>query len=287
VTLWLFKDAAAFLDVAGPRLLAREAENALLLGVAAAVRDGRRYGPEPPFLACVVAGGAVTAAAVRTPPYNLLLSRATRPDWEPIAAHLAAVGAALPGVSAERDVALAFAQWWSTACGVPQHVAMHQRVYRLATVTFPAGVPGHGRWAEASDAQLLGAWLGAFTVEAAPDSPSTDPAAAVARHIAARTLLVWDDGGPVSMAATVHSTVHGGSVSLVYTPPEKRDRGYASSCVASLSQRILDSGKSFCTLFTDLANPKSNRIYPRIGYRPLVDCLDVRFAAAPEDRQST
>lgn len=78
MTLRLFDGAAAFLDVVGPPLLEREAENALILGVAAAVRDGRRYGPAPPLFACVVDGEDVVAVAVRTPPYNLLLSRAAR-----------------------------------------------------------------------------------------------------------------------------------------------------------------------------------------------------------------
>lgn len=46
---------------------------------------------------------------------------------------------------------------------------------------------------------------------------------------------------------------------------------YASACVAALSQLILDEGKEFCTLFTDLANPTSNHIYQQIGYRPVCD----------------
>ena len=64
---------------------------------------------------------------------------------------------------------------------------------------------------------------------------------------------------------------------LVYTPSDLRGRGYASACVAELSQRILDSGKAFCTLFTDLANPISNSIYQRIGYRPLGDFREITF----------
>jgi predicted GNAT family acetyltransferase len=33
----------------------------------------------------------------------------------------------------------------------------------------------------------------------------------------------------------------------------------------------LAEGRRFCVLFTDLANPTSNAIYARIGYRPLAD----------------
>ena len=34
---------------------------------------------------------------------------------------------------------------------------------------------------------------------------------------------------------------------------------------------LLDGGRRFCFLFTDLANPTSNSIYQRIGYRPVTD----------------
>lgn len=59
------------------------------------------------------------------------------------------------------------------------------------------------------------------------------------------------------------------AVNAVYTPPELRRRGYAASCVAVLSQLLLDSGREFCTLFADRANSTSNGVYRRIGYQPL------------------
>ena len=91
---------------------------------------------------------------------------------------------------------------------------------------------------------------------------------------------MWEDGDRVSMCSRSRPTLHGASIGLVYTPPGLRGRGYASACVADLSQRILDSGKAFCTLFTDLANPTSNAIYQRIGYRPLCDFREIRFSDA-------
>jgi predicted GNAT family acetyltransferase len=79
------------------------------------------------------------------------------------------------------------------------------------------------------------------------------------------------------MAAVSRPTPNGISVSLVYTPPEKRGNGYASACVAALSQRQLDAGKRFCTLFTDLSNSTSNALYQRVGYRPLAEFVEIRF----------
>ena len=60
----------------------------------------------------------------------------------------------------------------------------------------------------------------------------------------------------------------------VYTPPEERGQGYASAAVAALSQHVLDSGATPC-LFTDQANPTSNAIYQRLGYRPLADMANL------------
>ena len=72
-------------------------------------------------------------------------------------------------------------------------------------------------------------------------------------------------------------TSHGIAVSLVYTPRELRNCGYASACVAALSQQLLDAGWEFCTLYTDLANSTSNSIYQRIGYRPVCDSNEYHF----------
>jgi predicted GNAT family acetyltransferase len=63
----------------------------------------------------------------------------------------------------------------------------------------------------------------------------------------------------------------------VYTPAHLRNCGYATSCVAALTRRVLESGKKFCCLYTDLANPTSNSIYQKIGYHPICDVQDWIF----------
>jgi len=44
-----------------------------------------------------------------------------------------------------------------------------------------------------------------------------------------------------------------------------------------VTQAQLDSGKRYCFLFADLANPTSNHIYQAIGYEPVADAADHRF----------
>lgn len=80
------------------------------------------------------------------------------------------------------------------------------------------------------------------------------------------------------MAGVVAHTPHGARIGYVYTPPEWRGRGYASACVAGLSQRVLDSGRRFCFLYTDLSNPTSNALYQRIGYEHVCNVIDYEFS---------
>ena len=90
-------------------------------------------------------------------------------------------------------------------------------------------------------------------------------------RIANRDIYIWEDGCSACMAAQTRPTAHGIGVSLVYTPADLRRKGYASASVAALSQMLLDSGRSFCALFADLANPTVNHIYQAIGYVPVAD----------------
>jgi predicted GNAT family acetyltransferase len=62
----------------------------------------------------------------------------------------------------------------------------------------------------------------------------------------------------------------------VYTPPEHRGHGYASAVTARAAWDILDHA-AVPVLYTDLANPTSNKIYRAIGFRPVTDRTSVTF----------
>ena len=63
-------------------------------------------------------------------------------------------------------------------------------------------------------------------------------------------------------------------VGPVYTPGAQRGHGYASVLTAHVSRLLRDSGARVC-LFTDQANPTSNKIYAAIGYVPVVDMANL------------
>jgi predicted GNAT family acetyltransferase len=127
--------------------------------------------------------------------------------------------------------------------------------------------------------ELVAAWMAGFAVDGRlPGHEGEVLRRSAATRIAGGALFLWDDGGaPASMASLQGATRHGIRVSFVYTPPERRSRGYASACVAAVSARALAGGSRFCTLYTDLSNPTSNAIYQRLGYRRIGEAAMVAF----------
>jgi len=183
-------------------------------------------------------------------------------------------------VVADVATAAAFTDAWSRLGGPRFELARSERIYRLDTVRAPAHLSGSMRTATEDDFDLALEWLQAFATDTG-EPTNSDPAGSARRFIPARpgtrALMLWEvDGQPVSMAGYTGPTPHGMRISAVYTPPNLRKRGYASACVATLSQHLLDEGRQFCFLFTDLANPTSNHIYQQIGYEPVCDVSNCR-----------
>ena len=134
--------------------------------------------------------------------------------------------------------------------------------------------PGRMREAGPDDLPTVLVWLQAFADEALGETPHVEDVELSYRRKEADpngAWLVWDDGGPVSLAAFGNPTPNGTRIGPVYTPPDQRGRGYATSLVADLTAERLAAGLAFCFLFTNLANPTSNAIYARIGYEPVAD----------------
>lgn len=273
-------DPGAFLEAARPLLLEDEARNNLILGIATTMRD--HPSAYAGFRLWVVEDRRrIVGAALRTPPYNLVVAGpASRAALGALAETLSAGGVGLPGVTGGVPEAEDFADVWEAVAGVTRRRRMTQRIYRLITLRPVEGVRGEVRPATERDRPLLLEWLRAFATEAMPrDAPDLGPEQTVdARLREGRGgFTIWEDGGPVSLAGWGGTTPNGVRIGPVYTPPEFRCRGYGSAVTAAVSAERLASGRTFCFLYTDLANPTSNRIYSDIGYEPVCDSIDYAF----------
>jgi predicted GNAT family acetyltransferase len=264
------KHALAFLEK-------REAENNLLLGISSWLATHPEPGSKTPYFATVEKNGNVQAAALMTPPHNLVLSHAKKGCLVAIAEHLSSEALVLPGVVGPAETSRTFAEIWAEKTGGTFQLHKPLRIYQLSQVTPPPRADGRMRLASENDTHTLVRWIRDFSVE---EPQSRDEASeSLQRLLTDHRLYVWEDRELCSMAAWSGPTTHGVRINFVYTPPELRGRGYASACVAALSRSMLDSGKTFCYLFTDLSNPSANKIYQRIGYRPVSDFAEYRSQA--------
>jgi uncharacterized protein len=279
----LHQDPAEFFAVVAPFLERREAEHNLQLGFRQRLEaDRHAFGPGDPLLYAALDGRNVTAVATQTPPFGLVLSEVDDlRTVEALADRLAADGAELPTAMGPVEVARTFAERWAQRAGVLPSVQTAERIYEATAVVHPQGVSGAMQPYTESHREVAIDWMGAFFEEALPGSPEADPERFVeARAAGIGSLVLWeDDGRPVSIAGHAGETPNGARVGPVYTPPELRGHGYASALTAALTDQLLERSR-FCFLFTDLANPTSNSIYQRIGYRPVTDLTLWRFDAA-------
>lgn len=272
-----FTTAISFLDRAKPWLLRNEAEHNLILGIAQQLDSGSHGYEEPILLVTVEGPEGVAGCAFRTPPFKFGLSGVREEAVTPVVRQASTLYPSLPAVMGPASAAKRFAEEWSAAHSVGFEAGRRMRIYQLDRVVPPANpAPGSMRQATSDELTLAVEWARAFKRDTG--FWDNDPGPLARRLVGEGRLFVWEDGDPVSMAARMAETPNGIRIGYVYTPPEARRRGYASTCVAALSQHYLDQGRTFCFLHTDLANPTSNAIYQRMGYQPVCDVEDYNFS---------
>ncbi|GAB2905486.1 GNAT family N-acetyltransferase [Streptomyces mayteni] len=279
---WHFtEDIEQFLDRAGDFLRSRPALHTMPLTVTEKLRAGGDT--EGAVFGHFERSGEVLATCFHRPPGRVLSMTPLAP--EPVGAladRLADLGRELPGVSTEYDTATAFADAWRRRTGAEPTLRHRLRLYRLASPTPPDPFPaGRARVAGEGDHERVVRWCREFCAavgEAFPD----DPEAWAGTRFAGRTFTFWEtrDGTPVSMAAATPLVAGQIRVDPVYTPTHLRGRGYAAAVSFAASRAALAAGAREVVLFADAANPTSNALYRRIGYRRLADFAVYGFAAS-------
>jgi GNAT superfamily N-acetyltransferase len=280
----LTEDVETYLSAAGAILRARPAENTVMLTAAAAVRSRGpgAFGDAAPLFGWQAdPDGAVTAAFLHTPPFPVVLTAMTDGHAAALAAELAARGHRPAGVNAAPEPATAFAAAWQDRTGQAARAGMRMRLYALGQLLPPdPPPPGQARTASVEDTALLLAWLDAFHDEAGPLGPN-EAERLVKDRIGFGGLVLWEHHGrPVSLAGRDRAAAGQARIGPVYTPPELRGRGFGGAATVAITQAALDDDAEGVVLFTDLANPASNTLYQRLGYRPVSDWTVLRFGAA-------
>lgn len=277
-------EVESFLARAGDFLRSRPALHTLHLTVTEALRTRgpHAYGSGTPVLGILERAGEVRATFFRTPPRHLSLTPLTPAECDTLASRLAALGDPLPGVSGDRDTAASFAEAWQRHTGATPALQERQRLYRLGTLTVPEPRPeGRSRVAGVRDREQLIRWHDEF-MTAIGSGHSAGAESWADAHIAEGRITFWEapDGTPVSMAGVSPVIAGQARVAPVYTPAHLRGRGYAGAATVEAGRAAVAAGATEVLLFTDLANPTSNGLYQRIGYRPVTDFAMYAFGQA-------
>ncbi len=274
----LTSDVETFATAAGEFLRSDPIRNTIFLTVADNLRSRgpHAYGPTDPIFGWwTTPDGVVSGALLQTPPHPVLFSELPA-EAVPAAVRVLA-DRPIPGVNMLAGDVDTFVTRLAAGRELPKRDGMRVRLHRLGTLTPPdPAPPGAARFATTADRDLLIEWFGAFfEYIGEPQQRAED---AVDDHLAHSGITLWTvDGAPVSMA--VRSRPHAGMVRIlhVWTPPTLRGRGYAGGVTTAATTAAFDDGATELVLNTDLANPTSNALYQRLGYRPVEDRAVVWF----------
>jgi predicted GNAT family acetyltransferase len=275
-----YTNANSFLANTRSELESSEAANSLMLGICGQLANHPERSKTTPCLKTIEDENSLVLAAIMTPPHKLVvyghqgdLDGAARILIE----ELVGEGWQIPGVLGPSAIASKVAKSWTEVTGQEYRLEGQQKVYELRKVA--SSVPERGKLKKAKEADdaLVTDWWYRFYVDifGEADRDKTDKAAKA--RLEAGDIYLWEDEQPVSMAMKTRPTSKGISISAVYTPPELRCKGYATACVGELSQMLLEEGWEFCALFADVKNGPANRVYTRIGYKPICDYDEYRF----------
>ncbi|PKJ55343.1 GNAT family N-acetyltransferase [Bacillus sp. SN10] len=247
-----------------------EQENNLILGVLQMVQ-------QPIFMGVAKQEEEVAVVFLQTEEKKQIIvatSEVMGVDIKELAKELTKVYPDIPGLIGNKKVVQRLAEEIAVLENKKTAVAMEQGIYELKQVKKKWTEEGIFREINSDELPVIEKWIYQFCEDV--NLPTTKEEAEQTAHTLITNHRLFGleiDGKLVSVAAKTRPTKNNITINFVYTPKEERKKGYASNCVAALSQRMLDEGYKTTTLYTDLANPTSNKIYQEIGYEQIAESV--------------
>ncbi|KXI76992.1 acetyltransferase [Bacillus cereus] len=270
IQLHVYEEIVNFKEEVTPFLEKNEQENNLILGVLQMVH-------QPIFMGIAKQGEEIAVVFLQTEEKKQIIvatSEITEEDIVELAKKLAEVYPNIPGLIGNKKIVQRLAEEIAVLANKKTTVAMEQGIYELKQVKKKWNGDEVFREVNIDELTLIEQWIYQFCEDV--NLPTTKEEAKQTAHTLITNHRLFGlevDGKLVSVAAKTRPTKNNITVNFVYTPKEERKKGYASNCVAALSQRMLDEGYKTTTLYTDLANPTSNKIYQEIGYEQIAESV--------------
>jgi hypothetical protein len=264
-----------FLTATGEYLRERAADNFALLSAAQDARDTGTARPpaaggRPEALYGWWApqdGAEPRGAFLNDPSGRLIIAGRTPEPAAALAATLARAGRtgfAVSGVDAPSAAADAFAAAWSQRSGMAVKVHRTSQVFRLAGPVRDYEAPaGRARPATWADRELLVSWMRAMGNEVG--NLGVAPEASADDLLGYEGAALWEAGdAPVAMAVVTRPVAGVVRVTAVYTPPERRGRGYAMAVLVAVARAVLVGRAREVVVLVDRLRPL--RRAQRLGF---------------------
>ncbi|WP_340030228.1 GNAT family N-acetyltransferase [Bacillus tropicus] len=270
IQLHVYEEIVNFKEEVTPFLEKNEQENNLILGVLQMVQ-------QPIFMGIAKQGEEITVVFLQTEDKKQIIvanAEISGVAIKMLAKELTKIYPDIPGLIGNKKVVQKLAEEIALLENKKTNVVMGQGVYELKEVKKKPSEDVFFREVSSNELTLIEEWIYQFCKDV--NLPTTKEEAKQTAHALLTNHRLFGlevDGKLVSVAAKTRPTKNNITVNFVYTPTEARKKGYASNCVAALSQRMLDEGYKTTTLYTDLANPTLNKIYQEIGYEQMAESV--------------
>ena len=272
-------DLDAFIEAVAPMAARGEASASFFTGAAHSMKRLPPRTGERVYLATCHGAGTFGVAMLREVG-PVLIGASDPAACAAFAADLADERPELQGVMGAAAGCEAFAPTWRELTGRASRLRVRMRQHALVAVNDVPVAPGAPRTADVADTEWLIEQQIAFIEEAGIPDPPEHVRELVPPRVARGDFRIWEDGRPVAYAGYNDAAPEFARIAPVYTLPDCRGHGYATALVAALSRELLARGKRRLFLTTDVANPTSNAIYARIGFRAENDDCGFDFVAA-------
>ena len=230
------------------------------------------YGPNKVMATVKDDNGKLLLTAIRTIPFPMVIYETDNIRNDDVVAFFAKSlienGIDIDFIMTEKALAKNFCEIYGELTGKSYHNNESLVLYVLEKVNELSLTSGKFRNANQNDMFYLPYWYADFAPACNIGSYDLNGGVESAQNgIEKGSAYIWEDNYPVSLAASVRRTSNCTYIGQVYTPPNLRGKGYSTACVASLSQKLFDDGFRYCALYADCANPYSNKVYQKIGYK--------------------
>lgn len=262
----VYNDSASFLADCRPLLEKDEAFNNGMLSIMSLIDAGSDIFERPAWLATIEDDNEIIGCAVHARPDGLHVSEIPEAAV-PVLFDAIDKDVGMPHrIMASQANSESLSRMWREKAGANVTLSTRWHVYRLDELVPPKrrtdGVLRKGR---AKERELVAEWGRHYGDE---KPAPVDVSDFMVRKLNDGDLFVWDDDGAKTILTLSGKMGKCVRISAVYTPPEFRGRGYASTATADLSQLQFDSGFGALTLTAMIDDP-AERIYIRLGYEEI------------------